>query len=524
MALKNQIYKIRCELKMTQTEFAELFSVSRQTVQKWESGESFPELAKLIDISKRFDISLDTLILDRDLRTLEELKNKKLSSPDYSYMHDWEFYPSAILDEYHQCIDEGLDIELYKDLFINISKLPKGDIKKKFGDVIFDIVCNSKQKSGYKYNEPSDLEGIKSLRNPFNLDKTLDKTKLEEKLHGAWLGRICGCMLGKSVETVRTSDLISFLKSTGNYPMHRYILRSDVDSVDISGYKYNFAHRSYVDLIDGMPSDDDTNYTVLSELIVSEFGRDFTSSDVSYAWLKYQPKDAYCTAERVAFCNFIKGYMPPFSATYQNPYREWIGAQIRTDYYGYINPGNPELAAEMAHRDASISHVKNGIYGAMFVSAMLAAAAVTDDFEEIVLAGIAEIPSTSRLYESIMSVINGYKAGISKEKCFKNIHETWDENTGYGWCHTISNAMIVTAALLYGNGNYGKSICMAVENAFDTDCNGATVGSVVGMAKGIGCINKYWSDPINDTLYTNISGLHSVKISDMVKKTIKHII
>ena len=107
----------------------------------------------------------------------------------------------------------------------------------------------------------------------------------------------------------------------------------------------------------------------MSEQVIEKYGRDFTPFDVSRAWLAYQPKDAYCTAERVAFCNFVKGFEPPESAIYKNPYREWIGAQIRADYFGYINPGNPELAAEMAWRDASISHTKNGIYGEMFVAA-----------------------------------------------------------------------------------------------------------------------------------------------------------
>jgi ADP-ribosylglycohydrolase len=305
--------------------------------------------------------------------------------------------------------------------------------------------------------------------------------------------------------------------------MHRYIYRSDLTDEIIGKYKFGFSGRCYADTIDGMPVDDDTNYVVLAQIIIDKYGKDFTPCDVSKAWLKYQSKDAYCTAERVAFCNFIKGYNPPQSAVYKNPYREWIGAQIRGDYFGYINPGNPELAAEMAWRDASISHVKNGIYGEMFVAAMLAVAATTNDLEKILLDGLAEIPYTSRLYEGVMAIYRAFKNRVSQKECFAMIHNKWDEHKSHDWCHTISNAMIVTAALLYGHGDFGKSICMAVESGFDTDCNGATVGSVLGMANGIESISEYWKNPINDTLHTSIFGIGSIKITDRVKLTMKHI-
>ena len=177
----------------------------------------------------------------------------------------------------------------------------------------------------------------------------------------------------------------------------------------------------------------------------------------------------------------------------------------------------------MAWRDASISHIKNGIYGEMFVSAMLAVAAVTNNVEVIILGGLAQIPYTSRLYEDIMSVLNGFKSGVSQRECFENIHKKYDEYTSHGWCHTNPNAMIVAASLLYGRDDYGKSICMAVETGFDTDCNGATVGSILGMANGIDSIAECWTRPINDTLHTSIFGVGTVKISDRVKMTMEHI-
>lgn len=524
MEIKNMIYKLRTEAKMSQEDFAAKFNVSRQSVQKWESGMAVPELSKIIEISKYFDISLDALILKQKKRVVEEMKYNKIIKPKYSDFGFCGLY-ADILTEYLQSIEEGLDIETYKGLFEIVARLPMDEIKKKLGDVLFEIVINAKIRSDYQYSEPSELEKIKALRKKENrnFDKRLSEEELENRVHGAWLGRICGCMLGKTVEGISTEELIPLLKETNNYPMHRYIYKSDINENICKKYSYPLKNRAYIDEINGMPVDDDTNYILLSQLIVDKYGMGFTPYDVSRAWLEYQSRDCYCTAERVAYCNFINGYEPPQSAMYKNPYREWIGAQIRGDYYGYINPGDPEKAAEMAWRDASISHVKNGIYGEMFVAAMLAAAAVNEEIRDIILIGLGEIPHTSRYYEEIMGIVKDFDDGVAQRDCFEKIHKKYDEHTGHGWCHTISNAMIVVAALLYGKGDYGKSVCMAVEAGFDTDCNGATVGSVLGMRNGLKSIPECWTKPINDTLYTSIFGYNCIKISDGVKKTIEHI-
>lgn len=524
MEFGNQIKMLRTTFKMSQEELANQLHVSRQAVQKWEAGSATPDIYTLIEISKFFGVPIDYLVLNRDGRMMSDImNNRQIIKPQYSSIPYWESYSSNLTEEYRQCIDEGLDIEKYKMLFEAVSTLPKDEIKKKLSDIIFEIVLNAKQRNDYKYIEPSEYNEIQQYKKPYLLAERLNKESLKEKVHGAWMGRICGCMLGKTVECIKSDELIPFLKETDNYPMHRYIYKSDINEKICNKYNFPFRDRAYADTINGMPVDDDTNYTVLAQLIIEKYGKDFTPLDVSKAWVQYQSKNAYCTAERVAYCNFINGYEPPQSAIYKNPYREWIGAQIRGDYFGYINPGNPEAAAEMAWRDASISHIKNGIYGEMFVAAMIAAAAVTADIKKIILSGLAQIPYTSRLYESVISVLDMYNSGVSRQDCFDKIHKMYDEYTGYGWCHTISNAMIVAASLLYGNGDYGKSVCMAVETGFDTDCNGATVGSILGMANGIQGIPEYWTKPINDTLHTSIFGVGTVKISERVDLTMKQI-
>ncbi len=448
---------------------------------------------------------------------------KKSVKPNFQNLGEWDFYCNDLVVEYQQCIDEGLDVEKYKEIFDSVINLPKSEIKKKLSDVLFEAVSEAEQTPDYKYSEPSDLEEIKALRKEHNFDKTaFDEETLKDKIAGAWIGRICGCLLGKPVEGIRTEEFLPLLKNSRNYPMNRYILSTDITEEMCENYSFGLRNKCYADTVHGMPVDDDTNYVVMAQLIIENYGRDFKPSDVAKAWTKYQGKDAYFTAERVAYYNLLNGYEPPFSAIYKNPYREWIGAQIRGDYFGYINPGNPELAAEMAFRDACISHVKNGIYGEMWVSAMISCAAVTDNIEDIILGGLSQIPHTSRLYESITNIIADYKNGISYDDCCKKIHSLFDEHTGYGWCHTIPNAMIVAAALLYGEGDFGKSICMAVQAAFDTDCNGATVGSVLGMRNGARNIDDVWTKPLENTLHTSIFGVGTVKITELVEKTMPH--
>ncbi len=452
---------------------------------------------------------------------------EKVVRPVPEKLHEWETYSEQLFVEYVQCREEGLDLKDYHEVIAAVRKMPKGHVKEALADVLFGLVLNAKPIEGYPYDEPSDLEGIKALRKPYDFVRTeiADKDALKEKIAGAWYGRICGCLLGKPVEGIHLEELEPFLKETGNYPMHRYIMESDITEEIQKNYKFKFTGRgkTYPDNIECAPVDDDTNYVVLAQLLIKRCGRDFTPKDVANLWLACQPKSAYCTAERVAFRNLILGYEPPFTAVYKNPYREWIGAQIRGDYFGYINPGDPETAAEMAWRDASISHVKNGIYGEMFVAAMIACAAVTDNVLDIIRGGLAEIPATSRLYEKVTEFLTRYENGVTKEEAFAYIHELYNDKSGHDWCHTISNALVVVSALLYGEGDYGKSICMAVETGFDTDCNGATVGSILGMRNGKSGIDEYWIAPTRGVLDTTIFGADKSEIALLVEKTMRHL-
>lgn len=150
---------------------------------------------------------------------------------------------------------------------------------------------------------------------------------------------------------------------------------------------------------------------------------------------------------------------------------------------------------------------------------MLSAAAVESDVERILQIGLGEIPTKSRLHEAILVVMDWKKQGFTWEKALEEIHARYDEANGHDWCHTISNAMIVAAALLFGEKDLGMTLAIALQAGFDTDCNAASAGSVLGMILGAKALPKAWTEPLNDTLISGVDGFGKVKISELAART-----
>jgi hypothetical protein len=427
--------------------------------------------------------------------------------------------------ELTQAREEGRDIGLLESefaLLISAAKDGKKDVAWHWrAGELCDEVQELPFVNDYRYAEPSDLPSIQALSTNSSVPEfNGSDAELLRKLHGGLLGRICGCVLGKPFEGWHKPEIQTWCEATGNWPLADYI-REPNDSeraIIVSksartelGWAKNWTREKLVAAVE----DDDINYTVAGFDIVKRYGADFRPVDVAEYWCNNLPIFMCCTAERVAYRNFVMSVLPPDSATHRNPYREWIGAQIRADSFGYLNPGNPRRAADWAWRDASVSHIRNGIYGEMWVAAMLAAAYVLTDFEAIILAGLAQIPTNCRLHEAIIDVTNARHDGKTFDEVVALVHARWDERTAHGWCHTISNAQLVAVALLWGEGDYGLTITRAVMPGFDTDCNGATAGSVWGIVHGVDAIPDFWSRPFNDTMQTHLLHWRQLKISDL---------
>ncbi len=193
---------------------------------------------------------------------------------------------------------------------------------------------------------------------------TLSGSALADRIHGGWLGRIAGNMLGKPVENGDhwTRDRIDrYLRRADALPLTDYLPALEPPPDPVEFELRPEWQRCVRGRIHGSCRDDDVDYSVLGLHLLETHGPGFSTEQVGEMWLLRLPYLQTFTAERAAYRNLTAGVKPPLSATLDNPYQEWIGALIRADTHGWVNPGDPHRAAAMARRDAVLSHTGNGV-------------------------------------------------------------------------------------------------------------------------------------------------------------------
>ncbi|GAC1326108.1 MAG: ADP-ribosylglycohydrolase family protein [Chloroflexota bacterium] len=371
------------------------------------------------------------------------------------------------------------------------------------------------QRRDWGYIEPSDLSSIRTEREPSTEPARVESRTLGERVHAAWTGRAIGCLMGKAFEGLERAAIRRYLTAHDEYPLRSYPPAPSTPT------ERDLLNRSWPQTvrgaIDGMVRDDDMDYTILALKVAELYGDDVRSADIARTWLLHLPYAGIYTAERMAYRNLVHDVMPPVSAQHYNPYREWIGAQIRADMWGYLSAGDPARAADYAWRDARVSHTKNGLYGEMAAAGMIAAAFGVDDPSAAVLSGLAQIPRRSRLADVMRSVLEWHDTGLTWDQAVDAIETAYCR---YHWVHTLNNAALVVAALLYGNGDFATSVGMAVTGGWDTDCNGATVGSVLGAMHGPRAIPSSLRDLLHDRVSSFVIGEGDNRISALAERTL----
>ena len=239
----------------------------------------------------------------------------------------------------------------------------------------------------------------------------------------------------------------------------------------------------------------------------------FSTDDVGRAWLKYLP--LACTAEHIALNNLKSGYSSLETADINNPYQQWIGADIRSDAWAYIAPGYPEKAAELAYKDAYISHRRNGIYGEMFFSAAQAAAFAVDNSVDALTIGLTEIPKECTLYKDIKWALETGKEIHN----YKDARQAVDDRfKGMHGAHTNNNACLTIFGLMIGGNNVTKVLSQTVAMGLDNDCTTATAGSIVGAIVGKKGVPDHWYRNFNNTIYTYMTGNEKFNIDDVIDR------
>ncbi|MFF2517067.1 ADP-ribosylglycohydrolase family protein [Streptomyces sp. NPDC058086] len=345
-------------------------------------------------------------------------------------------------------------------------------------------------------------------------------TELADRVLGGWLGRIAGNMLGKPVEQGDhwTRDRIDrYLRQAAALPLTDYLPEPATDG-DAGEFELRPEWRQCVrGRIHGSCRDDDVDYAILGLHLLETHGFGFSTEQVGDLWLLRLPYLQTFTAERAAYRNLANGIKPPLTATYDNPYQEWIGALIRADVYGWTSPGAPRRAASLARRDAVLSHTGNGVYGAMWAAALVSAAFTAPTVRHALDTALTVIPASSRLARTVRRVLTLHETRMTWEDTLTTVSE---ETAGLGWIHTIPNAAVLTAGLLYGDGDFTRTITLTVRGGLDTDSNGATAGSVAGVLCGAEAIPAQWKDPLEDTVRSAVFGFDGVRISELATRTL----
>lgn len=453
-------------------------------------------------------------------------------------MPGWTSLHALVGKELELAKEDGRNAEALRPLRVRLESAGENADELR---AIWDTALGLPRRTDWPFEEPDDLDSIRARRDGRAQSFAVDMGEgLEDQMLGAWLGRCIGCALGKPVECFmdsrnglrswqRQKEYLSAI-SPGEWPLKDYFPQQSPAQERTGRVGCSPSTREE---IAWMETDDDIRYTVLGQLVLQQYGRDFSTLDVAETWMEYLPYKFVCTAETQAYRNLVERYEWhqagsskqdidwDWVATHCNPYREWIGAQIRVDSYGYAAVGDPELAAEFAWRDARLSHVKNGIYGAMGCAAMIGAAFGTTDVDAVVEAGLAQIPRSCRLYadaRKTMDICQHFGRDFAR---FEEVLDAiYDELEFLDPVHTNNNYALCVAALLLSAGDPEKAITLAVMGGLDSDCNGATVGSVVGAMVGAKKMPAHFVRPLNDTLNSAIPGYHPIAVSECARRSV----
>lgn len=305
-----------------------------------------------------------------------------------------------------------------------------------------------------------------------------------DKVYACWLGKNIGGTLGAPYEGQKVLHSLTF----------------------------------YNPVPDKAAANDDLDLQLVWLEMLRERGIYPTLSDFADYWTKHlapYPWNEYGFCQR----NLARGLRPPISGCFENYYIDEMGSPIRSEVWACVAPGDPQLAASLAWLDSALDHAGGeGTYGEMFWAAVESAAFVLSDPHTLIRIGLSMIPVWCRISRVIREAVWCYDNGLSWQEARERILFNFGHNQP---CHAVQNHGFTVLGWLYGK-DYGDKLCTAVNCGYDTDCTGATLGSVLGIINGTKGIPQEWIDPIGDTivLHPYTRGLNAPKtVAELTERT-----
>lgn len=358
---------------------------------------------------------------------------------------------------------------------------------------VFNLLNQAKKIESHPYHKYScydSFEKIKAEVSFTTYKESIDVSSDDfyQKIYAGWQAQVIGAAMGTAVEGYTTKNL---LKTFGD--ITDYIRKPST---------YN----------------DDITYEIAFLEAFNNFGYGVTSEQIALEWVGRIPSG--WSAEDIALKNLMLGIFPPESGYRSNPFREWIGAQMRGVVCGMVAPANPELAASLAFKDAVVSHHNNGVLGEIFNAVMASMAFIERDMKEIVLKAIDNIPKNSEYFKVISTALEACKKHQSYKAAWFECEERFKE---YNWIHAYPNAAIEVIALYYSDNDFDKCLNMLAMMGQDVDCNAAQVATLFGIAYKSECIKDKWLKPLPYDIKTYVRGFENTDYDRLTKLVVEGI-
>ena len=312
-----------------------------------------------------------------------------------------------------------------------------------------------------------------------------------ERVYAGVLGKIIGVYLGRPFEGWTYERIMAQLGEIWYYVHDKLDLPLIVTDDDITG-----------------------TFTFLRALPDYGNSPDLTPAQIGQTWLNYIIEGRAIlwwgglgnSTEHTAYLRLKSGIEAPRSGSMElnsKVVAEQIGAQIFIDGWAMVAPGDPELAADLARRAASVSHDGEAIYGAQVLAAMEAQAFVESDIEKLIDTGVSFIPKDSVIYRMISDIREWHAMEPDWRKAFGLLAADYGYDKYGGNCHMVPNHGLIVLSLSYGDDDFQKTLMIVNTCGWDTDCNSGNVGCLMGIKNGLAGIDAGpdWRGPVADRLY-----------------------